>query len=96
LPLYGMRHAEFLHNEVPGIFIPDATRELMRRAGEDGPREGVRMACELLVELSDLVRGAYLMPAFNRFDLIAEIIEGTRSLSVGEHHTTSVTKRQGG
>jgi methionine synthase I (cobalamin-dependent)/5,10-methylenetetrahydrofolate reductase len=96
LPLYGMRHAEFLHNEVPGIFIPDATRELMRRAGEDGPREGVRMACELMAELSDLVRGAYLMPAFNRLDLIAEIIEGTRLLSVGDHHATSGTERQGG
>jgi homocysteine S-methyltransferase len=63
----------------------------MRRAGEDGPREGVRMASELLTELSDLVRGAYLMPAFNRFDLIAEIIEGTRSLSVEDHQTTTGT-----
>jgi 5,10-methylenetetrahydrofolate reductase len=79
LPLYGIRHAEFLHNEVPGIFIPDATREYLRRAGDDGPREGVRMARELLVELGDLVQGVYLMPAFNRFDLVAEIIEVVRS-----------------
>ena len=87
-----MRHAEFLHNEIPGIVIPDTTRERMRRAGEDGPREGVRMARELLAELSDLVRGVYLMPAFNRFDLIAEIIEGARSLSTGARQTVIGTK----
>jgi len=85
LPLYGIRHAEFLHNEVPGIFVPDATRERMRRAGENGPWEGVLMARELLVELGSLVQGAYLMPAFNHFDLVAEIIEEVRSPSSREN-----------
>src|SRR5690606_3158339 len=28
-PLYNSRNAEFLHNEVPGIEIPDETRERM-------------------------------------------------------------------
>jgi homocysteine S-methyltransferase len=56
----------------------------MRRAGEDGPREGVRIACELLLELRKLVRGAYLMPAFNRFDLVAEVIEQARVLPLPE------------
>ncbi len=79
LPLYGIRHAEFLHNEVPGICVPDAIRDQMRRAGEAGPREGVRLARELLIELGDVVQGVYLMPAFNRFDLIAEIAEDIRS-----------------
>jgi 5,10-methylenetetrahydrofolate reductase len=87
LPLYGIRHAEFLHNEIPGIFIPDAIRDRIRRAGEDGPEEGVRMARELLIELGEMVQGVYLMPAFNRFDLIGEIIEDVRSLSLGESQT---------
>ncbi|HWN89926.1 MAG TPA: bifunctional homocysteine S-methyltransferase/methylenetetrahydrofolate reductase, partial [Verrucomicrobiae bacterium] len=30
LPLHSSRHAEFLHNEVPGITIPDAVRGRMR------------------------------------------------------------------
>lgn len=79
LPLYGTRHAEFLHNEVPGIVIPGAARERMRRAGENGPEEGVRMARELLAELQGLVQGVYMMPAFNRFDLVAEVIESVRA-----------------
>jgi methionine synthase I (cobalamin-dependent)/5,10-methylenetetrahydrofolate reductase len=89
LPLYGIRHAEFLHNEVPGISIPDATRDRIRRAGEDGPQEGVRMARELLIELGEIVQGVYLMPAFNRFDLIGEIIEDINSLSLGKRQAVS-------
>jgi len=80
LPLQGVRHAEFLHNEVPGIFIPDAIHDKMRRAGQAGPREGVRLARELLIELGDVVQGVYLIPALNRFDLIAEITEDVRPL----------------
>ena len=93
LPLYGARHAEFLHNEVPGILIPDAIREQMRRAGEDGPQEGVRMARELLAELHNLVQGVYLMPAFNRFDLVAEVIEAVRSSSLGDWPESESTLR---
>ena len=32
LPLYSHRNAEFLHNEVPGMSIPDDIRERMRKA----------------------------------------------------------------
>jgi homocysteine S-methyltransferase len=97
LPLYGTRHAEFLHNEVPGISIPEAVREHMRRAGEDGPRQGVNMARELLYELRELVQGVYLMPAFNRFDLVAEIIEEVRSVALKEQSPAAPgAARQGG
>ncbi len=82
LPLYGSRHAEFLHNEAPGIFVPDLVREHIRRAGKDAPREGVRMAIDLLAELRELVQGVYLMPAFNRFDLVAEVIEMVKPVSL--------------
>jgi len=75
LPLYSARHAEFLHNEVPGIVIPQAARQRMHHVGDGGPQEGIRMARELLSEVRGLVQGIYLMPAFNRFDLLAEIIE---------------------
>ena len=33
LPLYSHKNAEFLHNEVPGMSIPDDIRERMRKAG---------------------------------------------------------------
>ena len=77
LPLYGARHAAFLHNEVPGISIPEPLRDRIASAGEESPQEGVRIAGELLDELRTVpqLRGAYLMPPFGRYDLAAEIID---------------------
>jgi homocysteine S-methyltransferase len=79
LPLYSIRHAQFLHNEVPGIDIPEATRARIKGAGESAPREGVRIAQELAAELGEVVQGVYLMPAFGRYDLVAEVIDVVRS-----------------
>jgi len=79
LPLYGSRHAAFLHNEVPGIEIPEDIREEIKQAGHRAPEVGVRFAIELLQEVSNLVQGAYLMPPFKRYDMAAEIIETIRS-----------------
>ncbi len=78
LPLYGSRHAAFLHNEVPGIRIPEAIRGQIADAGDRAPQEGVRLAVELLQSLTAIVQGVYLMPPFHRYDLAADIIEAIR------------------
>lgn len=78
LPLYGARHAAFLHNEVPGINIPAAIQDRLAKAGERSPEEGVSIAVELIERMKGWAGGIYLMPAFNRFDLAAEIIEGVQ------------------
>lgn len=83
LPLQSSRHAEFLHNEVPGITLSDEARERMRRAGPDGRREGVKMAQELLLELQPLVQGVYLMPSFGRYEVAAEVLEVVEREAVG-------------
>ena len=75
LPLQSSKHAEFLHNEVPGITLSDEARERMRLAGADGRREGVKMAQELLQELRPLMQGVYLMPSFGRYEVAAEVLE---------------------
>ena len=75
LPLFSSRHAAFLHNEVPGISIPQAIRDEISAAGEGAPQAGVRIALRLVEQMRSFTRGIYLMPAFNRYDLAAEIIE---------------------
>ena len=75
LPLQSHRHAEFLHNEVPGINVPDHAREAMRTAGEKGIAVGVEMCRKLLLEARDLVEGAYLMPSFGRYEVVARVAE---------------------
>jgi methionine synthase I (cobalamin-dependent)/5,10-methylenetetrahydrofolate reductase len=75
LPLASSRHAEFLHNEVPGMVIPDAVREHLRSASGSEEAEGVTMAVDLVRELRTEVAGIYLMPQFGRYDIAADIVE---------------------
>jgi homocysteine S-methyltransferase len=79
LPLHTSRHAEFLHNEVPGITIPDRVREAMARAGDRGAEVGMEMAIELLAEMRPLVEGTYIMPSFGRYELGAELVRRLRA-----------------
>lgn len=73
-PLYNSRNAEFLHNEVPGMIIPDEQRQRMRAAA-DPQQEGVLIAQEILQAIRPFVQGVYMMPAFGRYDLIADVID---------------------
>ncbi len=75
LPLHSSRHAEFLHNEVPGISVPENVRGQMREAGERGLRIGIETAQVLVHGLRGRYAGAYLMPSFGRFEVVAEVLE---------------------
>jgi methionine synthase / methylenetetrahydrofolate reductase(NADPH) len=77
LPLYSHKNAEFLHNEVPGMRIPDDIRERMNRAGsgEQAQAEGVAIAQEALLAAKELAQGVYIMPPFNKVELAVRVIE---------------------
>lgn len=73
LPLQSYRHAEFLHNEVSGIIIPEEVRERMRNV--DKPeKEGVLIAQEFLADAKKLVSGVCLMPPFERYDVALDVL----------------------
>ncbi|MGB8982814.1 MAG: bifunctional homocysteine S-methyltransferase/methylenetetrahydrofolate reductase, partial [Anaerolineales bacterium] len=74
LPLVSVRHATFLHNEVPGIFIPDEMRQRIEQAGDEGAKAGVEMSVELIEQIKAWAAGVYIMPQFHKFDMVAEII----------------------
>jgi len=89
LPLRTARHAEFLHNEVPGIDIPDEIRARMVAAasGEEDvvagaaanqaqTDTGVAVAVELVEAAKSMVAGVYLMPPFKRYEMVPAIMEG--------------------
>ena len=78
LPLVSARHAEFLHNEVPGITIPDEARAAMHAAGERGSEAGLDMAEALLAATGDEVAGTYIMPSFGRYEQAAELVRRIR------------------
>ncbi len=79
LPLVSSRHAEFLHNEVPGITIPDAARARMAEAGAGGSEAGIDMADALLAQAEGEVAGTYLMPSFGRYEQAAELVRRIRA-----------------
>jgi methionine synthase I (cobalamin-dependent)/5,10-methylenetetrahydrofolate reductase len=79
LPLVSVRHANFLHNEVPGIFIPEEARKRVEGAGEDGVKVGIELAVELIDQIKSWAGGVYLMPQFHKFDMVAEIIEKVKT-----------------
>lgn len=86
IPLHSSRHAEYLHNEVPGITIPDEVRTRMRAAGEHGYEEGLKQAEALLAAARNMVQGVYLMPSYGRYDIVSELTKmliGPKDRSIG-------------
>ena len=77
LPPASLRNAEFLHNELPSIILPDWALDRMRKAA-DGRKEGVQIARQALLELREVLQGVYVMPMFGRYDSAAEVIEGLK------------------
>jgi homocysteine S-methyltransferase len=75
MPLQSYRHAEFLHNELPGVSIPDHLRERMRLAGDQGIQEGIRQSQEFLSAAQAYCDGTYLMPSFGRYEMVAELVK---------------------
>jgi len=78
IPLRTIRHAEFLHFEVPGMVIPDWVRDRMRQAGTDRERAteiGIELAVDMLGAVRDRVDGVYLMPPFKKYDIAIRILE---------------------
>ncbi len=81
LPLMSSRHAEFIHNELEGVVVPDAIRERMRAAGEAGADAGLAIAAEQIEEARGLpwVSGVYVMPSFGRYEVAAALVRQIRS-----------------
>ncbi len=80
MPLFSLKHAAFLHNEVPGVLIPDHIMKRIEDAGEGAPQEGVKIAQEVLAQVRGLVQGTYLIPAYGRYDLAAEVVDALVAL----------------
>ncbi|MGC3991548.1 MAG: bifunctional homocysteine S-methyltransferase/methylenetetrahydrofolate reductase [Chthoniobacteraceae bacterium] len=78
-PLLNGRQAEFLHNEVPGIVIPDRVREQMAgREGAEGRAMGVELAKEICRAALDCFPGVYLITPFLNYDTTVELAQFVR------------------
>ncbi len=81
MPLVSARNAEFLHNEVPGIEIPDDIRKRMAKyEGERAREEGIKIAYELEQEVLSYFNGIYLITPFKRYEMCVRLVEMARPI----------------
>ncbi|MDH5589202.1 MAG: bifunctional homocysteine S-methyltransferase/methylenetetrahydrofolate reductase [Gemmatimonadota bacterium] len=84
-PFLSLRNAEFLANEIPGLQVPDATVERMRRAHEaeeeSAVEEGVQIALEMIERVRPLVQGFHISAPAGRVDVALRVLResGIRS-----------------
>jgi methionine synthase I (cobalamin-dependent)/5,10-methylenetetrahydrofolate reductase len=79
-PVWSHALALRLHNEVPGIIVPESLQEALRDAGPDGPQVGMEMARELVEGARSRAAGVYLVAPFRRplgvLELLADAVAG--------------------
>ena len=79
-PVWSHSLALRLHNEVPGIIVPDSVQEALREAGPDGAQVGMEIAQELIEESRERAAGVYLVAPFKRplgvLELLAHAVAG--------------------
>ena len=78
-PLVSYRNAEFLHNEVPGVHVTPEIMERMRAASavskEAGRDEGLKIARESLLEVSEFIQGVQVSAPFGNVKYALEVFE---------------------
>jgi|RhiMetStandDraft_4_1073278.scaffolds.fasta_scaffold10290_2 methionine synthase I (cobalamin-dependent)/5,10-methylenetetrahydrofolate reductase len=79
-PFESARNAEFMANEVPGVRVPDAMLERMRRTeGADAAvQEGIAIARELGVALHNAVQGVQISTASGDIGAALAVLDGLR------------------
>jgi methionine synthase / methylenetetrahydrofolate reductase(NADPH) len=77
-PVWSHPLALRLHNEVPGIIVPERVQEALYEAGPDGPQVGMEIARELIEGSRDRAAGVYLVAPFRRplgvLELLADAV----------------------
>jgi homocysteine S-methyltransferase len=81
MPLVSERNAEYLHNEVPGISVPEEIRARMKGLEKEaGMREGLAIAREFITATFTAAGGYYLIPPFGKYELALELIDCIHTL----------------
>lgn len=79
MPLRSHRHAEFMHNEVPGIVVPEWLRNKLAATSESDVAEmGIEIAQQFAGTLPKLAQGVYLMPPAGNWQIASRVIEALK------------------
>ena len=80
-PLMSSRQAEFLHNEVPGIIVPEEVRKRLANVpAEEARTVGVEIAREITNKVLAQFPGVYLITPFLNFESTCELAQFARNV----------------
>jgi methionine synthase / methylenetetrahydrofolate reductase(NADPH) len=65
-PIRSLELAVRVHNETPGIVVPEHVQERYRRAGPDASQVGPELVHELIAHAREVTAGAYVVAPFRR------------------------------
>jgi methionine synthase / methylenetetrahydrofolate reductase(NADPH) len=65
-PIRSLELAVRVHNETPGIIVPEHVQERYRRAGPEARQVGVELVHELIERVRDIAAGVYVVAPFRR------------------------------
>lgn len=76
-PLVSLRNAEFMKNEVPGVYVPDEiiTRIARYDNREDQLKAGMEIAQEMVDRVLGFVQGIQVSAPFGRYNLAIEVAQ---------------------
>jgi methionine synthase I (cobalamin-dependent)/5,10-methylenetetrahydrofolate reductase len=79
-PFESARNAEFMANEVPGVHVPEALLDRMRRADgqEASMQEGIEIAREITAQLRGAVQGVQVSTQSGDIDAALAVVDGLR------------------
>jgi methionine synthase I (cobalamin-dependent)/5,10-methylenetetrahydrofolate reductase len=63
-----------LHNEVPGIVVPEGVQRRLEKAGANAAAEGLALARELYAHARDKVAGVYVIPPFKQPEAALDLL----------------------
>jgi methionine synthase / methylenetetrahydrofolate reductase(NADPH) len=63
-----------LHNEVPGIIVPEDVQRRLDEAGPNAGAEGLALARELYAEAREKVAGVYIIPPFKQPEAALDLL----------------------
>lgn len=91
IPLRTIRHAEFLHYEVPGMIVPAWVRERLAAAAstDEATAIGVELAVDMMAAVHSRVHGVYLMPPFKKYNIAVDIMTAFRERTTNAPFTTA-------
>jgi homocysteine S-methyltransferase len=64
-----------LHNEVPGIVVPQSIQQRLEKAGPNAGAEGLALARELYAEAREKVAGVYVIPPFKQPEAALDLFD---------------------